>query len=78
MIGMGVTLAYGGFKLRQVGRVEVLVGDYRVKLVAQRLRPAMHGIVLRRRNGLEIHRVLALNAFDKRDANRPDRYGSSP
>ena len=60
----------GGAEGGEVGVAKVGLGDAGVESVAVGLGPAVHRVVLRRGDGLEIAGIVALHPRDERDAHR--------
>ena len=66
----GTGLAFRDRRLErvQVGVDQVVLADLGVEGMAQRFRAAVHGVVLRRGDGLQVTRIVALHALDEGDA----------
>ena len=66
-------------EVRQIALAQIALADDGVERVALRLGAAVHGEMLHRRDGLEVLRIVALQAANELHARAvPVRNGSSP
>ena len=63
--GLRAAFANGGLELRQVGVAEVALVDHGIEGVALGFGAAVYGVVLGGGDGLEVLRVVALQALDE-------------
>jgi hypothetical protein len=63
--GVRTTVPYSHLEMRQIALAQIALAHHCIELVPRRLRPAMHGEVFHRCDGLEILRVIALKTVNE-------------